>query len=148
MRAQTNPVSRQSQLSLVKLTDISLCGCSHTETHQSMGISETCEFDWIKTNEHRLQDFNRKLYQTSYIRRTRVAQMSQVVRSPNNSYRPITNTAWVDTLLCKLKKGCTRLAAGNDQVYQLLAHGWQSFTLFVCVFCLTSWLTTAQWQPI
>jgi hypothetical protein len=26
--------------------------------------------------------------------------------------------------LCKLQKGCTRLAAASDKVYQLLAHGW------------------------
>jgi hypothetical protein len=26
-------------------------------------------------------------------------------------------------LLCKLQKGCTRLAAASDKVYQLLAHG-------------------------
>jgi hypothetical protein len=25
--------------------------------------------------------------------------------------------------LCKLQKGCTRLVAASDQVYQLLAHG-------------------------
>jgi hypothetical protein len=25
--------------------------------------------------------------------------------------------------LCKLQKGCTRLAAATDKVYQLLAHG-------------------------
>jgi hypothetical protein len=31
--------------------------------------------------------------------------------------------AWVHTRLCKLQKGCTRLAAANDKVYQLLAHG-------------------------
>ena len=29
--------------------------------------------------------------------------MSQVVGLPNNSYKPITNTAWVRTQLCKLK---------------------------------------------
>jgi hypothetical protein len=34
---------------------------------------------------------------------------------------------WVPTLLCKLQKGCTQLAAANDKVYQLLAHG-QLFT--------------------
>jgi hypothetical protein len=29
--------------------------------------------------------------------------------------------------LCKLQKGCTRLAAGSDKVYQLLAYGqWYS----------------------
>jgi hypothetical protein len=38
-------------------------------------------------------------------------------------HKPITNTAWVRTRLCKLQKGCTRLAAANDKVYQLLAHG-------------------------
>ena len=49
--------------------------------------------------------------------------MSQVVGLPNNSYRPITNTAWVRARLCKLQKGCIRLAAASDKVYQLLAHG-------------------------
>jgi hypothetical protein len=49
--------------------------------------------------------------------------MSSVVGLPNNSYKPITNTAWVRTRLCKLQKGCTWLAATSDQVYQLLAHG-------------------------
>jgi hypothetical protein len=33
------------------------------------------------------------------------------------------NTAWVRAWLCKLQKGCTRLAAASDKVYQLLAHG-------------------------
>ena len=47
--------------------------------------------------------------------------MSQVVGS-NNSYKPITNTAWVCTRLCKLQKGCNRLAAASDKAYQLLAH--------------------------
>jgi hypothetical protein len=41
----------------------------------------------------------------------------------NNSYKPITNTAWVRALLCKLQKGCTRLAAAIDKVYQLLGPG-------------------------
>ena len=40
-----------------------------------------------------------------------------------NSYKPITNTAWVCARLCKLQKGCTRLAAASDKAYQLLAHG-------------------------
>ena len=48
--------------------------------------------------------------------------MSQVVGS-NSSYKPITNTAWVRAQLCKLQKGCTRLAAASDKVYQLLARG-------------------------
>ena len=48
--------------------------------------------------------------------------MNQVAGS-NNSYKPITNTAWVRARFCKLQKGCTRLAAASDKVYQLLAHG-------------------------
>jgi hypothetical protein len=36
---------------------------------------------------------------------------------------PITNTAWVRTRFCKLQKGCTRLAAASDKVYQMLVHG-------------------------
>jgi hypothetical protein len=38
-------------------------------------------------------------------------------------YKPLTNTAWVRTRLCKFQKGCTQLAAANDKVYQLLSHG-------------------------
>jgi hypothetical protein len=30
---------------------------------------------------------------------------------------------WVRARLCKLQKGCTRLAIASDKVYQLLAHG-------------------------
>jgi hypothetical protein len=36
---------------------------------------------------------------------------------------PITNTAWVLAGFVNYKKGCTRLAAASDKVYQLLAHG-------------------------
>jgi hypothetical protein len=49
--------------------------------------------------------------------------MSWVVGLSNNSYKPITNTAWVRARRCKLQKGCTRLAVACDKVYQLLAHG-------------------------
>ena len=49
--------------------------------------------------------------------------MSQVVGLPNNSYKSITNTAWVRAGLCKLQKGCTRLAALSDKIDQLFAHG-------------------------
>ena len=31
--------------------------------------------------------------------------------------------AWVRAQVCKLQKGCTRLAAASDNVYQLLAQG-------------------------
>ena len=49
--------------------------------------------------------------------------MSYVVGLPNNSYKPITNTAWVRARLCKLQKRCTRLTTASAKVYQLLAHG-------------------------
>ena len=49
--------------------------------------------------------------------------MSQVVGLTNNSYKSITNMTWVRAWLCKLQKGCTRLTAASDKVYQLLAHG-------------------------
>ena len=56
--------------------------------------------------------------------------MSQVVGLHNYSYKPITNTSWVRVQLCKLQKGCIRLAAASDNVYQLLAHGrWFSASL-------------------
>jgi hypothetical protein len=48
--------------------------------------------------------------------------MSYVAGS-NNSYKPITNTAWVRARLCKLQKRCTQLAAASHKIYQLLAHG-------------------------
>ena len=38
-------------------------------------------------------------------------------------YKPIINTAWDHARLCKLQKGCTRLTAASDKVYQLPAHG-------------------------
>ena len=49
--------------------------------------------------------------------------MCQVVGLANNSYKPITNTAWVGARLCKLQKRCTRLAAASDKAYKLLVHG-------------------------
>ena len=49
--------------------------------------------------------------------------MSYAVGLPNNSYKPITNTACVRARLCKLQKGCTRLPAASDKVYQLFVHG-------------------------
>ena len=48
----------------------------------------------------------------------RRAWVAQWVGLPSNSYKPITNMTWVS-----YKKGCTRLAAASDKVYQLLAHG-------------------------
>ena len=51
--------------------------------------------------------------------------MSQVVGLPNNSYKHITNTACVRARLCKLQKGCSRLAAASDKFTSCLPiiHG-------------------------
>ena len=49
-------------------------------------------------------------------------RLNELVGS-NNSDKPITNTAWVRSQLCKLQKRCTRLVAASDKVYQLLAQG-------------------------
>jgi hypothetical protein len=69
--------------------------------------------------------------------------MSKVVGLPNNSYKPITNTAWVRTWLCKLQKGCTRLATASDKVYQLLAHGrWFSFN------ATFNNISAISWRPV
>ena len=51
--------------------------------------------------------------------------MSYVVELPNNSYKPIANTAWIRARLCTLQKGSTRLTAASVKVYQLLVHGWR-----------------------
>ena len=48
--------------------------------------------------------------------------MSKVVGLPNNSYKPITNRAWVRPGFVNYNNGCTKLAAASDKVYQLLAH--------------------------
>ena len=48
--------------------------------------------------------------------------MSWVVELPNNSYKPITDTACARSRLCNLQKGCTRLATASNTVYYLLAH--------------------------
>jgi hypothetical protein len=59
--------------------------------------------------------------------------MSYVVGLPNNSYKPITNTAWVSARLCKLQKGalgsqpqvikianCLPMVGGSLRVLRLL----------------------------
>jgi hypothetical protein len=46
--------------------------------------------------------------------------MTWVVGLTNNSYKSITNTA---PGFVNYKKGCTRLAAASDKVYQLLQPG-------------------------
>ena len=47
--------------------------------------------------------------------------ISQVVGIPNNSYKHITNTAWVRTRLCKSQKRVHSTAA-SDKVYRMLAR--------------------------
>ena len=49
--------------------------------------------------------------------------MSQLVGLPSNSYKPITNTVWVRSRLCRLQKSVHSTRSANDNAYQLLAHG-------------------------
>jgi len=49
--------------------------------------------------------------------------MNYVVGLPNNSCKPITNTAWVRARLCKLQKRVHSTHSASDKVYQWLAHG-------------------------
>ena len=43
--------------------------------------------------------------------------MTEVIGLPNNSYKPITNKAWVRARLYKLQKGCTRLTTASVKAY-------------------------------
>ena len=42
--------------------------------------------------------------------------MSKVVGLPNNSYKPITNRAWVRPGFVNYNNGCTKLAAASDSL--------------------------------
>jgi len=44
------------------------------------------------------------IYNTAKTRKGPGGSMSQVVGLPSNSYKPITNTAWVRAQLCKWQK--------------------------------------------
>jgi hypothetical protein len=52
-----------------------------------------------------------------------------VVGLPNNSYKPITNTAWVRARLCKLKKG--PLDSQPQVINRLLGSMRVSFRMFM-----------------
>ena len=41
----------------------------------------------------------------------------------NKKYKTDMCSCYTIARLCRLEKGCTRLAAASDRVYQLLAHG-------------------------
>ena len=56
--------------------------------------------------------------------RTSFAEKNQNKRKRRKWKRtPIIDMARVCARLCNLQKGCVRLAAASDKVYQLLAHG-------------------------
>ena len=57
------------------------------------------------------------------LRRARVVQWVNVVGLPNNSYKPSPIRRGFASCFVNYKKGCTRLAAASDTVYQLLVHG-------------------------
>ena len=74
--------------------------------------------------------------------------MSKGIGLPSNAYKSITNTAWVRARLCNLQKGCTRLAAASDKVYQLFAHGrWFSPGTLASSTTKTGFLDIAEILP-
>jgi hypothetical protein len=48
---------------------------------------------------------------------------ARVAQFGSNSYKPITNTAWVCVRLWKLQKGALDSQSQVKKAYQLLAHG-------------------------
>jgi hypothetical protein len=81
---------------------------------------------WINARFQINESFNFKYAECSLLTKYTGGpggSVSYVVGLSNNSYKPITKTAWVRARLCKLQKGCTRLAVASDKVYPLLAHG-------------------------
>ena len=60
---------------------------------------------------------------TTIITDTSMKTRSRLVGLPNNSYKPITNTALVRARGCTFQKRCTRLATAIDKVNQVLVHG-------------------------
>jgi hypothetical protein len=80
---------------------------------------------------------NLKLGDTGHSSIKEGGSMSEVAGS-SNSYKPITNTAWVRARLCKLQKRWTRLAAASDKVYQLLAHGRWFSPVVTLLFIMTA----------
>jgi len=49
--------------------------------------------------------------------------VSYAVGLPNNSYKSITNTAYVGPRLCKLQKRVHSTRSASHAAYQLLGHG-------------------------
>ena len=97
-------------------------------TRQGMGINKIirCLFIFILDKNVNLCNFLRVLIGSipaTFNKEVPVGSMSQVNGLPHNSYKSITNTAWVRARLYKSQKGCTRLAAASDTIYQLLVHG-------------------------
>ena len=95
------------------------CRCEHDTLDSgsyTVGISESL------VSQHSYTIYHHDIT-TKYKIKQPGGSMSQVIGLPNNSYKPITNTAWVRARLCKLQKRCIQLAALSDEAYQLLAHG-------------------------
>ena len=80
---------------------------------------------FVITIAHRLNSIHTKVQTNLTSPEGPGGSIIQVVGLPSTSYKFIINTTWVRARLCKLQKGCTRLAAASDKAYQLLAHGRQ-----------------------
>ena len=73
----------------------------------------------ITTKRYKFESYFVKLYSIQ----CHISGFLRVFRFPQPRYKPITNMGWVRARLCKLQKGCSRLATASDKVYQLLVHG-------------------------
>jgi hypothetical protein len=73
---------------------------------------------------------------------------------PNNSYKPITNTAWIRARLCKLQKWCTRLAAASDKFTSCLRKSPTCalfndlIDLFIVFNAIFSNFSAISWRPV
>ena len=66
-----------------------------------------CDEAWIKRLINDAMTFKLHVVFLHYSSEDPGGSMSYAVGLPNNSYNPITNTAWVHTRFCKLQKGYT-----------------------------------------
>ena len=112
--ATFNNISVISWWSVLLVEEIRVPG----ENHQHEGI-RLYYFFYKRRKKISKYHFKNKIIDIlNILRPTRLWNNAQIP----SSYKPITNTAWVRAQLCKLQKGCTRLAAASDKVYQLLAQ--------------------------
>jgi len=100
-----------SGFSGVRVThSLALCVCFVDRCLSFCPFSYPTTWDALTSTQHALELASNwiKLFN---ILKGSSGSMTSVVGLPNKSYKPITNTACVRAWICRLQKGCTRLAA-------------------------------------